>query len=113
MKRILLFTLALSATVVAFAQKKPVNIKLTETTLMHESRATPSPLDKATVNDRFISFQWPLPAEAQSEGAPMDGFEHLTKKIDKSKLAYKIRYAQWEHNNWNSSNRTPTGCCTW
>lgn len=75
------------------AQESP-RIRLTETSLMHESRATPFPLDKEVVNDRFISFQWPLPTEAQSNGAPMDGFEHLAKKIDKNKLAYKIRYAQ-------------------
>lgn len=69
-------------------------IKLTEPTLMHETRMTPNPLDKATVDDRSVSFQWPLPAEARQEGAPMDGFESEAKKIDKNKLAYKIRYAQ-------------------
>ena len=76
------------------AQKAPAHIRLTEQSMMHESRVTPSPLNGAMVDDRFVSFQWPLPAEAQSDGAPMDGFEHLVKKIDKSKLAYKIRYAQ-------------------
>ena len=94
MKKVVFFIFVLSIGIAGSAQTRQANIKLTETTLMHESRATPSPLDKATVNDRFISFQWPLPTEAQSEGAPMDGFEHLAKKIDKSKLAYKIRYAQ-------------------
>ena len=94
MEKVVLLTLALTACITGFAQKKQANIKLHETTLMHESRATPSPLDKATVNDRFVSFQWPLPTEAVSDGAPMDGFEHLAKKVDKSKLAYKIRYAQ-------------------
>lgn len=74
-------------------QESPV-IRLVAQTLMHEMRMTPSPSDKEVVDDRFVSFQWPLPAEAQVEGAPMDGFEHLAKKIDKSKLAYKIRYAQ-------------------
>ena len=39
----------------AFAQ---ANIKLTDVTLMHEMRATPYPLDKAVVDDRYVSFQW-------------------------------------------------------
>lgn len=37
-------------------------IRLTGTTLMHEMRATPSPLDGAEISDRAVSFQWPLPA---------------------------------------------------
>ena len=75
------------------AQKESV-IRLKATTLMHETRATPYPLDKAVVNDRNVSFQWPLPNAMKSEGAPLDGFESQIKKIDKNKAAYKIRYAQ-------------------
>lgn len=75
------------------AQKNAV-IKLKGTTLMHESRATPFPLDKATVDDYAISFQWPMPVGMRINGAPLDGFEDKAKKIDKSKIAYKIRYAQ-------------------
>lgn len=37
-------------------------IRLTGTTLMHEMRATSSPLDGAEISDRAVSFQWPLPA---------------------------------------------------
>ncbi len=95
MKNLILISLFSAAAInPVCAQKAPANIRLTEQSMMHESRVTPSPLNGAMVDDRFVSFQWPLPAEAQSDGAPMDGFEHLVKKIDKSKLAYKIRYAQ-------------------
>lgn len=94
MKRNLFIALFFFAASVPLQAQQSPFIRLTETSLMHESRATPSPLDKEVVNDRFVSFQWPLPLEARPEGAPMDGFEHLVKKVDKSKLAYKIRYAQ-------------------
>lgn len=76
------------------AQSAKPTLKLHGKCLMHESRVEPSPSDGATVNDRFISFQWPLPNEARVEGAPMDGFEEQEKKIDKSKLTYQIRYAR-------------------
>lgn len=77
------------------AQKTPATIKLTETTLMHEMRATPSPLDKATVADRTVSFQWPLEADAQSVESGLDGSENTNApKIDKSKLRYQLRYSQ-------------------
>ena len=36
-------------------------VKLSDTTLMYEMRATPSPLNGASVSDRAVSFQWPLP----------------------------------------------------
>ena len=43
-----------------YAQQSPANIRLKDVTLMHEMRATPSPLDKVVVADRIVSFQWPL-----------------------------------------------------
>ena len=94
MKRKIFVTLFLASVGLPLLAQPTANIRLTEQSLMHESRATPSPLDGAVIDDRFISFQWPLPVEAQSDGAPMDGFEHLSKKVDKTKLAYKIRYAR-------------------
>lgn len=60
---------------------------------MHESRDTPYPADGATVSDRAVSFQWPIPVAARGTGAPLDGFEHTAKKVDKSKLRYKLRYS--------------------
>ena len=74
----------------AFAQ---ANIKLTETTLMHEMRATPYPLDKTVVDDRYVSFQWPLRADANVTSEVLDGMERKT-KVDKSKLKYRLRYSQ-------------------
>ena len=74
----------------AFAQ---ANIKLTETTLMHEMRATPYPKDKAVVDDRYVSFQWPLRADANVTSEVLDGMERKT-KVDKSKLKYRLRYSQ-------------------
>lgn len=70
------------------------NISLTDISLMHESRDTPFPADGSTLDDRKISFQWPLPMAARGTGAPLDGYEHTAKKVDKSKLKYRLRYSQ-------------------
>lgn len=70
------------------------NLQVTDICLMHESRDTPFPADGSTLDDRKISFQWPLPMYARGAGAPLDGFEHTAKKVDKSKLKYKLRYSQ-------------------
>lgn len=88
------FYVALLWSALALGASAQANIKLNETTLMHEMRATPYPLDKAVVADRSVSFQWPLPGSITPTGVPMDGYEDQAKKIDKSKVAYKIRYAQ-------------------
>lgn len=74
--------------------KTDANIQLSDVCLMHESRDTPFPADGSTLNDRKISFQWPMPVEARGTGAPLDGFEHTVKKVDKSKLKYRLRYSQ-------------------
>ena len=66
-------------------------IFLKETTLMHEMRATPSPLDGEMVDDRKVSFQWPLPDAFNNSIVPFDGFEE-TSKPDKSTLLYKVKY---------------------
>lgn len=76
------------------AQKTAATIKLAETTLMHEMRATPSPLDKAVVADRSVSFQWPLPAALNKTDSPLDGMEAHSPKPDKSKISYQLRYSQ-------------------
>lgn len=88
------FYLALLWSVLALGASAQANIKLTETTLMHEMRATPYPLDKAVVDDRYVSFQWPLRADANISGNVLDGFEAQVKKVDKSKLKYRLRYSQ-------------------
>ena len=71
-------------------------IRLTDTTLMHEMRATPSPLDGAEISDRAVSFQWPLPAGLNILRSGLDGAEENTpkKETDKSKLRYFLRYSQ-------------------
>lgn len=94
MKKVLSIVLIILAAAALMQAQNPSVIKLTETTLMHESRSTPYPMDKAIVNDRAVSFQWPLPEGAKPSGAPLDGFEDQVKKIDKSKIAYRIRYSQ-------------------
>lgn len=77
------------------AQDTPANIRLEAHTLMHEMRATPSPPDKAVVADRAVSFQWPLHADAQVLESGLDGSESTSgKKVDKSKLRYRLRYSQ-------------------
>lgn len=76
MKKICIFILALcvSASVSAKQHKQGANIRLDDVSLMHESRDTPFPADGATVDDRAVSFQWPLPVWARGTGAPLDGF---------------------------------------
>lgn len=71
-------------------------IRLTDTTLMHEMRATPSPLDGAEISDRAVSFQWPLPAGLNILRSGLDGAEENIppKKTDKSKLRYFLHYSQ-------------------
>ncbi|MDE5628377.1 MAG: DUF4962 domain-containing protein [Muribaculaceae bacterium] len=78
----------------ALGAKAGANLQINDVCLMHESRDTPFPADGSVLDDRKISFQWPLPVEARGTGAPLDGFEHTVKKVDKSKLKYRLRYSQ-------------------
>ena len=98
MKRIILLTAftALSITGAQLQAQAPATIKLTDVTLMHEMRVTTSPLDKAVVSDRTVSFQWPLQDEVNTVETGLDGMENKTskKKVDKNKLRYSLRYSQ-------------------
>lgn len=98
MKRTLLITVLVLLPVLGTQQvqaQHSATIKLTDVTLMHEMRATPSPLDKAVVSDRAVSFQWPLPAELNLVETGLDGMEGKAgRKIDKDKLRYRLRYSQ-------------------
>lgn len=67
-------------------------IVLRDSTLMHEMRQTPSPLDGETVSARKVSFQWPLPNAINMPLDPLDGFEEKL-DFDKTKLSYIIRYS--------------------
>lgn len=78
----------------AQAQQKSARIRLTDVMLMHEMRTTPSPLDKATVSDRTVSFQWPLAANVDTSEELLDGVHSTKKKVDKSRLKYQLRYSQ-------------------
>lgn len=91
---ILGLSLAMANPASAKQYKKGANIRLDDVSLMHESRDTPFPNDGSTVDDRAVSFQWPMPVWARSTGAPLDGFEHTAKKVDKSKLKYRMRYSK-------------------
>lgn len=97
MKKKLVFIVGLSLAAVVSASAKQykhgANIRLDDVSLMHESRDTPFPADGSVVDDRSVSFQWPMPVWARGNGAPLDGFEHRAKKVDKSKLKYKLRYS--------------------
>ena len=57
------------------AQETSARIILPDVTLMHEMRATPFPLDKATVSDRIVSFQWPLQADVNTSENILDGMK--------------------------------------
>lgn len=76
-----------------YAQHSPANIRLKDVTLMYEMRATSSPLDKAVVADRFVSFQWPLQEGLYVVESGLDGLE-TEHKIDKNKVRYSLRYSQ-------------------
>ena len=97
MNRILSISILLLPALCAQAQTAGrATIKLSDTMLMHEMRATPSPRDGATVADRAVSFQWPLPASLNILRSGLDGAaeDAPTQKIDKSKLRYFLRYSQ-------------------
>ena len=93
MKKILLSLGLLLAAATPVYAAPDANIRLTDISLMHESRATPNPSDGWVESERAISFQWPMPAWARGKGAPLDGMEHTVKKVDKSKLKYRLRYS--------------------
>lgn len=88
------FCLALLWSAFALGTFAQATIQLHDVTLMHEMRATPYPLDKAVEGDRFISFQWPLPAALNKTDSPLDGMEDHSPKPDKSLISYQLRYSQ-------------------
>ena len=96
MRKIVSTTLfCITLTAAAWAQETvPARIVLTEKTLMHEMRATPSPLDGAVVSDRAVSFQWPLPGGVNTEEDILDGVKSAKPKINKARLRYQVRYSR-------------------
>lgn len=92
MKKTIYTALLWSMTILTMSGQ--ATIKLTETTLMHEMRATPYPLNNAEVSDRAVSFQWPLRSDMNVQESPLDGFEDKAKKVDKTKITYQLRYSQ-------------------
>ncbi len=69
------------------AQEEPATLHLSDTCLMHEMRATPSPADGWVESGRKISFQWPLAADCPYVDA------HKASRKDKTQLRYKVRYS--------------------
>lgn len=94
--RILFVALCLSAVPYTqiTARKHPATIRLSEATLMHEMRVTPSPAHNAVVGARTLSFMWPLPESLNNPVNPLDGMEFKVKPVDKSKIQYQIRFSQ-------------------
>lgn len=68
-------------------------IILKDSTMMHEMRQTPSPLNGEVVTARKVSFQWPLPPELSNTTEALDGMD-LKPKFKKSLISYKLRYSQ-------------------
>ena len=68
-------------------------IILNDSTMMHEMRQTPSPLNGEVVTARKVSFQWPLPPELSNTTEALDGMD-LKPKFNKSLISYKLRYSQ-------------------
>lgn len=69
-------------------------IRLSDVTLMHEMRETPSPLNHAMVSDRAVSFMWPLEQNDTSHSG-LDGFEHIEKpqKLNANAVNYQLRFS--------------------
>lgn len=84
--------LSLLFVLIALNVSAQATVKLTNATLMHEMRETPSPLNEAVISDRTVSLQWPLPNGAHTQEAVLDGMEAPASKVDKSKLSYQVRY---------------------
>lgn len=87
MKRIYLYTTLLLLTITASAQKSI--IKLDKETLMHEVRATPSPLNGQHIDVNPPRFMWP--DKFPHLGAVLDGVEGHEHK---PKVTYRIRISR-------------------
>lgn len=90
MKKIVLGLSALCLLMACGSSEQPAVIKISEETLMHEVRATPSPADGTYVKVNPPRFMWP------------DKFPHLGPVLDgvpgqvdeKPKVVYRIRISQ-------------------
>ena len=96
MRKTLLIALSLTLTIAMVKAQAPATIRLTDVTLMHEMRETGLPEDKAIINDRSVSFQWPLLADLKTQDSELKALaaQAALKKADKTKLRYKIRWSQ-------------------
>ena len=96
MRKTLLIALSLTLTIAMVKAQAPATIRLTDVTLMHEMRETGIPEDKAIINDRSVSFQWPLLADLKTQDSELKALaaQAALKKADKTKLRYKIRWSQ-------------------
>lgn len=88
------FYLALLWSIFALGMNAQATMKLTDVTLMHEMRATPSPLNKSVISVKSVSFMWPLPLYANTMEELLDGMKSEKQPIDKSTLKYQLRYSQ-------------------
>ena len=96
MRKTLLIALSLTLTIAMVKAQAPATIRLTDVTLMHEMRETGIPEDKAIINDRSVSFQWPLLADLKTQDSELKALaaQAALKKADKTKLRYKKRWSQ-------------------
>lgn len=71
------------------------SIKLTDVMLMHEMRETPSPLNRAVVSEKNVSFMWPLKTNTRIHSG-LEGMEEESKiiKPNPSALNYRIRFSK-------------------
>ncbi|WP_348717130.1 DUF4962 domain-containing protein [uncultured Alistipes sp.] len=95
MKRLLFLTALALGLVSGLRAQQPATLRPDAETLMHEMRATPSPLDGETVADRKVSFQWPLPEAMSTRETGLDGPLNAAKqpKVDKRTLRYRLRWS--------------------
>lgn len=86
-----------SINIIKVQAQQPATIRLTDVSLMHEMRATPSPRNNVVVGDRAVSFQWPVQNDYNImetfDGANED-YATKKKKVGKESLRYMLRYSQ-------------------
>lgn len=91
--RTTLFTVILFLTNITVEAQDPARIRLTDTTLMHEMRATPYPQDKAVISDRSISFQWPLLVDLDTQDKTLKALIAQAARTKTDKTNYVMRCA--------------------
>lgn len=109
MRKTLLIALSLTLTIAMVKAQAPATIRLTDVTLMHEMRETGIPEDKAIINDRSVSFQWPLLADLKTQDSELKALAAQAALKKQIKLNFAIKYAgrKMQPSKRNHASRNP------